>query len=116
MDSKPNAGTREQTDFSANSGVEYPDRAMPKVTGLKADKIPAATMSRKPSFEDASDPNEGARPLTNMPEQSEVVYPCRKYPAVQAVREAKENPSVISKARGYNDRSEAGNANTKGGE
>jgi hypothetical protein len=116
MDSKPNAGTREQTDFSANSGVEYPDRAMPKVTGLKADKIPNATMSRSPMGPDASDPDEGTRSLSSWPEDSEVVYPERKYPAVQDVKQAKENPGVISKSRGYTKRSEDGNANKKGGE
>jgi len=117
MDSKPNSGTREQTDFSANSGVEYPCRTEPKETGLTANKIPNATMSRKPMGADASDPDEGTRSLTNMPEDSEVVYPERPYPAVQTVvTRVKENPGVISKSRGYTKRSEEGNANKKGGE
>lgn len=116
MDSKPNSGTREQTDFSANSGVEYPCRTEPKTTGLTANKIPSATMSRKPMDVDASDPDEGTRSLTNMPEDSEVVYPQRPYAPVQQVVQAKENPGVISKSRGYTKRSEDGNANKKGGE
>jgi hypothetical protein len=56
-------------------------------------------------------PMHGTREKSDMPENSGHKYPSHTPPAAEAVREAKHNPAARKKARGFNERSEAGNAN-----
>lgn len=81
-----------------NSGVNYPERSMPKVTGIKAPGNKQGANDGAPADAMASKPMEGTRPKGSLGDNSEVCYPQRSTPKPEAVRQANMNPAARKKA------------------